>query len=101
MGNSREYDNLKAIKPYLLVIHPKTGNTAVYDRKYQLMFEGASQRLIRHAESHHTQVGQGFKLSYPEQQPSWMSSEKQEECILYHLYKDSSNIVTIRSIPEG
>jgi len=54
MSKKSEYEDLKSIKPYLLVIHPGSGNTAAYDRKYRLMFEGASQRLIRHAEAHHT-----------------------------------------------
>ncbi len=101
MSRQREYDHLKSIKPYLLVIHPETGYTAVFDRKYQLMFESASQRLVRHAEAHHTQATQGFDLTRPDQQPSWMTADKQGGGVLYHLYKDSSPIDEIRNIPEG
>jgi hypothetical protein len=101
MSKIKEYRNLKRIKPYLLVIHPRSGNSAAYDRKYQLMFEGASQHLIDRAKAHHTQIKQGFNLTEPEQQPSWMTPDKQEECICYHLYNDASDIDELRNIPEG
>lgn len=86
------------IKPYFLVIHKGSGQSAVYNRKYEKEFEGASCNLINHAIENHTRVQDGFKLTYPEQQPSWMTPKIKEDCICYHLYDDNS---TTRKVKEN
>jgi hypothetical protein len=73
---------------YVLVIHPESKESAVYNRKYKLLHEDASQKLISRAQKHNTQVRTGFTLTSPEQQPSWMTEEKKKQCVIYHLYRD-------------
>ena len=41
----------RVLIPYLIVFYPIGENTAVYNRDYQLIFEGASQALIKFAEN--------------------------------------------------
>ncbi|MCL4296181.1 MAG: hypothetical protein KJ077_10655 [Anaerolineae bacterium] len=94
-------DKLKLFKPYFLILHPQTGKTAVYNRKYEKMFEAASAELIGYAVKHNTQVAPGFGLTKPEQQPSWISEEIKEQCIGYHLYSDTSTTPQIKKIPES
>jgi hypothetical protein len=93
---------LKLTKPYMLVIHTKIGKSAVYNRNYERIFEGASQELIDYAKKNNTQVRPGFKLTLPEQQPSWVlsESEMEDQCICYHLYNDVSKTSEIKKIPN-
>ncbi len=91
----------RRIKPYYLVVHLATGQAAVYDRKYQKMFDDASSQLINFAMNHHTQVQKGFGLTLPEQQPTWMKPGMEAECIGYHVYSDASSTRYIGEIPEG
>lgn len=89
-------------KPYMLVICG--GHSAIYNRKYKLVGEYVPKELIRHAEEHHTQIEFGFKLSLPEQQPSWLRDKPfrtsyPSECICIHLFKDSSTDQWVRAIP--
>ena len=91
---------LKQIKPYFLVIHRESGKSAVYNRKYELMFESASAQLIDFAERYHAQTEPGFKLTYPAQQPSWMRPDIEGECVNYHLYNDGATVEALRAIPE-
>lgn len=87
-------------RPYLLVLHPESGQSAAYNRRYRLMFEDASVELIGHAMKHHSQVKAGFRLSLPEQQPSWMGEEIEGECICIHTYKDGAPRAWYEAIPE-
>lgn len=88
-------------KPYYLIVHPATGQAAVYDRGYKKMFDDASSQLISFAMEHHTQVREDFNLTLPDQQPIWMKPGMETECIGYHLYSDTSSTRSIGEIPEG
>ena len=92
---------LKTFKPYLLVFHPESRRSAVYNRKYEMMFERASTMLTNYAIENHTETYSGFDLSEPEQKPSWMMPEMRGQCIQYFLYNDASDITHLRKIPEG
>lgn len=65
------------------------------------MFEAASPQLINYAIHNHTQSSTGFKLTSPEQQPSWISSDMKDKYVCYFFYNDGSDIVNLRKIPEG
>lgn len=93
-------ETLKEIKPYFVVVHMSSGQSAVYNRKYKKMFEGASNRLISYAAQYATQISIGFSLTLPEQQPSWMVPKMREGCTCYHLYKDGATVSELRRIPE-
>jgi len=93
--------NKKSI-PYLVVVHPASGKTAVYNRDYQLMFENASKVLVDFAQRQHPRLRQnGFMLSYPDQQPSWMSDGIKQECMSCFCYDDGTKIAELRKIPLG
>lgn len=63
---------------------------AIYNRKYELVSENAPKKDVLWIAQHRaTQVRNGFRLTAPEQQPSWMKDELQNQCVCYHLYKDS------------
>jgi len=96
---SRAMIELLKATPYLVVVNTEGGQSAVYNRHYELIFEGASQRLLAYAARWNTQVKRGFTLSQPEQQPSWFVPETEQECVSYHLYKDTSSERELRSIP--
>lgn len=88
------------IKPYLIIVHPPSGNAAVYNRDYEKLSEWASERLIAYASQNNTQVEHGFKLTKPEQQPSWLTDSVKAECVSYHVYNDGSSTKQIGDIPE-
>lgn len=90
---------LTAIKPYYLVIHEISRQSAVYNRSYEKIFEDASDKLINYANRNHAQFEVCFRLTKPEQLPSWMASEMKADCVCYHLYNDDSTITEIRRIP--
>lgn len=100
MSSLKTLETLKKIKPYFVVVHMGSGQSAVYNRKYEKMFEGASSRLLNYATQYSTQVSVGFRLTLPEQQPSWMLPEMRELCTCYHLYKDGVAASELRRIPE-
>lgn len=100
LSTLKTLETLKEIKPYFVVVHMSSGRSAVYNRKYEKMFEGASSRLISYAVQYGTQVSVGFRLTLPEQQPSWMLPEMREGCTCYHLYKDGAAVSELRRIPE-
>jgi len=100
LSSLKTLETLKKIKPYFLVVHMGSGQSAVYNRKYEKMFEGASSHLISYATQHSTQVSVGFRLTLPEQQPSWMFPEMRELCTCYYLYKDGITVAELRKIPE-
>lgn len=97
---SRSMSEVLETTPYLVVVNTEGGESAVYNRYYQLMFEGASQRLLAYAARWNTQVTRGFTLSQPEQQPSWFLPGAEEECVCYHLYKGTTPERELRSIPR-
>lgn len=101
MNSLKTLTRLKTFKPYLVVFHPESNHSAVYNRRYEMMFEGASAILINHAINHHTAKYDGYHLSEPEQQPSWMRPEIKDQCIRYFLYNDASDVTHLRKIPEG
>lgn len=95
-------DELKLTKPYMLVVHTENGKSAVYNRKYEKIFEDASQELINYAKKNNTQVRPGFRLTLPEQQPSWVTvkADMEEHCVCYHLYNDGTKTSEIKKIPN-
>lgn len=95
-----ERGKLGLFKPYYLVLHPESGKTAVYNRKYEKLFEDASNELTGYAVKHNTQIAPGLGLTQPEQQPSWIKDEMKEECVGYHLYSDTTPISQIKRIPD-
>lgn len=89
------------IKPYYIIVHPPSGNAAVYNRKYEKMSEWASSRLIDYAINHHTQVTNGLKpMDDPHQRPSWMTPGMEADCVGYHTYNDKTSTERIGNIPE-
>ena len=90
----------KALIPYLIVFYPISENTAVYNRDYQLIFEGASQALIQFAENRSSLLIQtGFNLSDPKQQPSWINENIKQDCLLYFCYNDGTDDLDLQKIP--
>lgn len=86
--------------PYLVVVYSGSGLSAVYNRHYELIFEGASERLLAYAAQWHTTITLGLIVTQPEQQPSWMIPDIEDKCVCYHLYKDSTSKRELRNIPE-
>jgi hypothetical protein len=97
---SRRY-KLRKRKPYVVVIHPETGKSAVFNRDYELMAEEASIKLIGTGVKRHTGITRGFTFTLPHQQPSWMEEEMKAECISFHLYNDMTYIEEIEALPGG
>lgn len=86
-------------RPYLVVIHSGFGLSAVYNRHYKLLFESASERLLAYAAQWNTGIQQGFTLTQPDQQPTWMQYGLKEEYVCYFLYKDFASERELRAIP--
>lgn len=91
---------LKQTRPYMVIHCPEENLSAVYDRRYSLLFECASDRLLQYAKTNNTQMRKGFRLTKLEQQPSWITDELKEECICYHCYNDGTSNAIIAKIPE-
>lgn len=98
---SKKSNIYRRITPYFIVVHSPSGKSAVYNRNYEKLFEGASDRLIAYARTHNTQITSGFRLTLPEQQPTWMRPELEDECVGYHTYNDGSTMKEINSVPES
>lgn len=86
--------------PYFLVVHSGSDHSAVYNRHYELLFEGASDDLLVYAVRFNTQVRLGFGLSRRDQQPSWMRPGMMARCVEYHLYDHKSSLEEISAIPR-
>lgn len=88
-------------KTLRVVIHPESGNSAVFNRDYELVAEEASIRLIGTGVKRHTTVTRGFTFTLPHQQLSWMKEEMKAECFSFHLFRDTTLTEEIEDLPDG
>lgn len=101
MESESKRHRLIARKPYVVVIHPESGKSAVFNRDYALVAEEASIRLIGTGVKRHTTVTRGFTFTLPHQQPSWMKEEMKAKCISFHLFRDTTLTEEIDDLPDG
>jgi len=85
--------------PYLVVISGE--HSAIYNRKYELISENASQELIAFVLSNYTQRQDDFRLFHSHQQPTWMSDTTRQAAVSYFCYNDGVNARTIANIPAN
>jgi len=92
-------------KPYFVVFYEKTGNTACYDRDYQLISSEVSNELLElastyHSIKYHLRSCKGYTLGSNSTPPIWLKEDMKKACIFWYLHQDKTPVAEIMQLPD-